>query len=279
VGSVLLPGRTPLPGRRQQGVARTVTDVSRPPSVDPLAPLVALPGVQDAILATRLAVDRLAAHRVLRRRGDEVRTESVLRGAALAASTELGRPVAPAELRASADDGVHADPMVRGSLRAYAEVGSLVPVWRQAPRQALARLHTLAARDVVSADALGRPQGAGSTARLDQLAEVLAATHVPALVVAAVVHGELATLRPFGSADRVVAMAASRLVLIDRGLDPGGYAVVEIGHQDRAEDDVALRAFASGTVEGVAAWVLHCAAAVRAGAREALAIAESILRG
>jgi len=203
----------------------------------------------------------------------------MLRGAATASSIELGRPVTVGEVRAAAEDGAVVEPVVRGALRAYVELGSLVEVWRQAPSQALARLHTLAGRDLVPADELGRPRAGESTDRLAQLAEVLATTRAPALVVAAVVHGELATLRPFGSADRVVAMAASRLVLVERGLDPGGYAVVEVGHQDRAEDEAALQAFTSGSAEGQATWVLHYGESVRAGAREALAIAESILRG
>lgn len=249
------------------------------PYDDPLAPVVSLPGVGEAVAATRLALDRLSGHRVLRRRGDAVRAESMLRGAAGAASVELDRPVAVAELRAAAETPVGADPVVCGAARAYVELGGLVQVWRQAPRQALARLHTLAARELVAADGLGRPREGSATGRLTQLAEVVVATRAPALVVAAIVHAELSTLQPFGSADRVVAMAASRLVLVARGLDPGAYAVVEVGHRDRAEDVAALAAFASGTADGVATWVLHYAEAVQAGAREALAIAESILRG
>ena len=246
---------------------------------DPLAAVASLGGVDQSVAATRIALDRLAAHRTMRRRGDAVRTESLLRGAAAAASVELGRSVSADEVRTAPDEGDAADPFVRGAYRAYVEIGSLVQVWHRAPRQALARLHTLTAHDLVPADDLGRPRDIASTNRLAQLAEVVAATDAPALVVAAVVHGELSTLKPFGSADRVVAMAASRLVLVDRGLDPGGYAVVEVGHQDRPKDEAALAAFASGTENGLMTWVLHYGEAVRAGARDALAIAESILRG
>lgn len=245
---------------------------------DPLAPLAGLPGVGPAVAATRLLIDRLGRHRALRRHGDAVSTESALRGAAAAAGIELGRLVASAELQRAATDPA-ADPVVRGAVRTYAELALLVPVWNQAPRQALARLHALAARDLVPADELGRPRDPAAADRLTQLADVLATTRVPALVVAAAVHGELATLRPFGAADRVVALAASRLVLVGRGLDPLALTVAELGHQDREADAVALRGYADGTAEGLAAWVLHCGAAVEAGAREATAIAESLLRG
>lgn len=255
----------------------TVIAMSRA-ATDPLAQVARLDGVDQAVAQTRHLLDRLAGHRVLRRQGEAVRTESLLRGAAAAASVELGRAVEVDEVRSSAEAGSRADPTLRGAVRAYLELGGLVAVWRPAPRQALARLHTLAARDLVPATDLGRPRVGESTDRLAQLTDVVIATQAPALVVAAVVHGELATLRPFGSADRVVAMVASRLVLIDRGLDPGGYAVVEVGHQVEA-DAVALAAFATGTATGLASWVLHYGEAVQAGAREALAIAESILRG
>lgn len=249
------------------------------PTADPLGPIAALSGIDQSVAETRLLLDRLAGHRALRRRGDAVRTESMLRGAAIAASVELGRSVDVDETRAAAVDGADAEPLVRGALRAYVELGLLVDVWRRAPRQALARLHTLAARDLAPPEELGRPRPGEPADRVTQLAEIVSATNAPALVVAAVVHGELSTLRPFGSADRVVAMAASRIVLVERGMDPGGYAVVEVGHRDPAEDDAALRAFASGTAHGLATWVLHYGRAVRAGAREAIAIAESIGRG
>ena len=46
---------------------------------------------------------------------------------------------------------------------------------------------------------------------------------------AALVHGELASLAPFGSADGVVARAAGRLTGITRGLDPKAVSVPEVG--------------------------------------------------
>ena len=169
---------------------------------------------------------------------------------------------------------------MRGAARVYTELGDLVEVWRQAPRQALARLHTLAARDLVDRDHLGQPATDDATARLTQLADLLAATRAPALVVAAVVHGELATLRPFGSADRVVAMAASRLVLVERGLDPGG---VRRGRgrapRPRVRRSGAARVRRRDRSGRRRPGCCHYGDVVRAGVQESLAIAESILRG
>lgn len=75
------------------------------------------------------------------------------------------------------------------------------------PLQALARLHVLAAADLVDEDHLGRPEGGEAVGRrLEMLADLAAGgTQVAAPVFAAVVHGELLTLAPFGSADGVVA--------------------------------------------------------------------------
>jgi hypothetical protein len=126
-------------------------------------------------------------------------------------------------------------------------------------------------------------------ARLDGLARVLTAgTSAPAVVVAAVVHGELMALRAFGTADGLVARAAARLVLVDRGLDPKAVSAPEVGHLElgraeghgpgHAEYADALRAYVSGRPEGVATWLVHCARAVALGAREGLAVCEAIRR-
>jgi len=56
---------------------------------DPLAPLLGLPGVPEAVDASRAAVDRLLKERVLQTRRREVRAEA-LRRAALAAMLRSG---------------------------------------------------------------------------------------------------------------------------------------------------------------------------------------------
>jgi hypothetical protein len=117
-------------------------------------------------------------------------------------------------------------------------------------------------------------------ARLDTLAAVLAATSAPAVVVAGIVHGELLSLDAFAPASGVVARVAVRLTLIDRGLDPKSLVVVEAGHRElRAEYDAALAAYRTGTPDGIAQWLRHCAEAVVAGARESTAICEAMARG
>lgn len=243
---------------------------------DPLAALESLPGVRQSTVDTREVVDRLLGHRVLRRSSAAVSAESALRGAR--ASAELAGAAYPL---ARVRDGTVEDPVVQGALRVSAALGSSVDTWGCAPLQVLARLHALAAYGLVATGDLGRPRPEHDAARLAALVEIaVRPTAAPAVVVAAVVHGELLALRPFGSADGVVARAAQRLVLVDRGLDPKAVTVPEVGHVELAgEYSATLQAYESGRPDGVAAWLQHCCQAVALGAREGLAVCEAVLRG
>ena len=143
-------------------------------------------------------------------------------------------------------------------MRLSAELLGLLPVWRSSPVQALARLHSRG-RDAAAATpsavpARRAPTGCTSSA-------TCSATHrAPALAVAALVHAELAHAAAFGTADGVVARAAERLVLVDRGVDPASVTVPEAGHAaDPAAYRAALAAYGGGGRRG------HDLAAVRRG--------------
>jgi hypothetical protein len=255
---------------------------------DPFAHVAGLSAVPEAVESAREVVERLRGHRVLRRRSPEVSAESALRGARASAALE-GAPAPLDEVRL----GTVADPLVQGALRVSAELGSLAGTWRVAPRQALARLHVLAAS---SGPDVGRPRsGLEATdplslgtapapdtvaARLSSLSDLLTApTSAPALVVAAIVHGELLALRPFGSADGIVGRAAARLTLMDRGLDPKSLAAPEVGHVELGSAyGEAIRGYVTGTPAGIAQWVRHCAEALVLGARDSLAVCEAFAR-
>ncbi|RBY84292.1 oxidoreductase [Blastococcus sp. TF02A-26] len=249
---------------------------SRSAAPDPLAPLLELPGVRDAAESARAAIDRLLRHRLMRNRSAEVSAESALRGARASAALE-GVDVPLVDLRAGQVD----DPVVQGALRASLALGSLVDTWSRAPGQVLARLHALAAADLVDRAELGRPRPHAGP-RLTSLFTVVTGTStVPAVLVAGLVHGELAALAPFGSADGVVARAAGRLTGIVRGLDPKAVSVPEMGFAELGADAyaTALAGYATGGPEGLAGWLVHCCRATEHGALEGLAVAEAILRG
>lgn len=238
---------------------------------DPLAGLLDLPDCREALDDARAAVDRAMRHPSLRRSGAAVAVEVGLRDAVASAALE-GHGYDLDAVR----DGTVTDAVLQGSLRVTGALDGLAGTWRRAPRQVLARLHVLAARDCVPADDLGRPAtDALVAARLDGLAAVVTTTTAPTLLAAAVVHGELLTLAPFAGPSGVVARAAARIALIAGGLDPRGLLAVDVGHRDREpEYRGAAGAFATGTRDGVRSWLKHYAAAVTVGAGELTAVAD-----
>ncbi|WP_409234795.1 oxidoreductase [Streptomyces sp. PA5.6] len=266
-------------------------------TADPLAALGALPGVADSVDSVRKAVDRVYGHRVMRRRSNEITSEAALRGARGSAALS-GADWALEEVRRRTDfSGDGEERTVGAALRLTAEAGQLLSIWRQSPLRVLARLHLVAAAD--SAEGAGRPRLAGEpvdeplielpvpdadevAGRLEGLSQlIIEGSAAPALVTAAVVHGELASLRPFGSHNGLVARAAERIVLVGSGLDPKSVCPAEAGYGElgRAAYVAALDGYASGRPEGMAAWIAHCGKAVELGVRESTAVCEALQRG
>ena len=269
--------------------------------LDPLAPLLDLPGVADAVERARVACEELRWHEAYRRRSQEVRAEAGLRVTRSSCAIE-GVRVPLSLVRSLATEGGHA-PVVAGALRATALVESLMPSLGSrgaAPlpplRQLLVRVHVAAAGGWLSEGDIGllraveqpqdltglgwAPVGDELAARVDLLDQTLRATSVPALVVGAVVHGELLALRPFRAGNGLVARAVARLVLTTRGLDPTGSVIAEATWAAALNPYLGAAAgFATGTADGVAAWLRSCGAAVVDGALEARAVADAVLAG
>jgi len=212
--------------------------------------------------ATRDGIDALLRDRGLRQSAPEVTGESLLRGAHASAVLE-GAESSLDDLRNG-----DADPLSQAALRVSTELLGLVPVLGKAPLQAFARLHMLAGKGVVPDADLGRPGDTEGANRLAGLAKLLVAeTSAPALVVAAVVHAEIASAAPFASHNGLVARAAERLVLVARGVDPKSLVVPEAGHLAlRREYESNLRGYRDGGSAGVHSWLLYAAEAYAAGA-------------
>ncbi|MFF9113062.1 oxidoreductase [Streptomyces sp. NPDC014805] len=266
-------------------------------TADPLAALGGLPGVAESVESVRKAVDRVYGHRIMRRRSPEITSEAALRGARGSAALS-GADWALEEVRRRTDFGGDDEARVMGAaLRLTAEAGQLLSIWRQSPLRVLARLHLVAAAS--DDERVGRPRQAGEdvdeplvelplpgaaevSGRLEGLADlIIQGSSAPALVTAAVVHGELLALRPFTSHNGLVARTAERIVLIGSGLDPKAICPAEVGHAElgRAAYLAALDGYVSGTPEGMAAWISHCGRAVELGARESTAVCEALQRG
>jgi hypothetical protein len=243
--------------------------------VDPLAPLLSLADVAPALTAARDQVDEALRHRALRRQGGRVAAEVSLRSAVASAALE-GHVYEVDAIRS----GTVTDPVVQGALRVAEGAGALVDLWPRAPRQVLAKLHVLAARGAVPDASLGvLADMPGLAARLDGLAGLVAGNESsPPLLLAAIVHAELLTLKPFSGPTGIVARAAARLTLISRGLDVRGLVAVEEGHQEREPEYVgAAGAYATGTPDGVRSWLRHYASAVEIGAQRLTGIADEVL--
>lgn len=275
------------------------------PVDDPLAPVLTLDGVAAAVEEARTACEELRWHEAFRRRWREVRAEADLRAARGSAAVDGARVPLTAVRRvavgSAADDPDLA--VVAGALRATA----LTAGWRpdlgasSGPPvpplgELLARLHTAAMRDLLPEEDLGRlrvdeqprdlaglgpaPVGEVLAARIALLTRTLADTRAPAMVAASVLHGEVLALRPFVAGNGVVARAAARLMLVERGLDPTGAVVAESGWAQAPNPYLSAAAgFATGTADGVAGWIGFCARSVVAGAGEGGQIADAVLAG
>lgn len=267
--------------------------------------LAGIPGVAERIDAAREACRQLRWHQALRRRIPEAAAESRVRGAW--ASAELEGARSTADLVRDLMRGARAWPeqldpveqVVRGAISATAETERIRWLVTTAPLQALARLHVAAAADLVPSDQLGRPRVGDETsaeladlgsppaadevaARLDAVVQVLLQHgEVPTVLIAAVVHAEIATVRPFVRGNGLVARAMERAIVQACGLDPTGVAVPEAGHGTQGGPAYlgALTAYGTGSREGVGLWLAHCADAIAASAAEGGRIADAVLAG
>lgn len=208
------------------------------------------------------------------------------------------------EVRRVAHGGeVRDDPesrVIRGASRVQAEVERLMPGTggggSQVPlAQLLARLHVAVSGSGSTGDdpddgAAGRlrtghpgdvrglgaaPSAADAAARVALLADLVARplpTQVSGIVLAAVVHAELLSIRPFPWGNGPVARAVFRWLLATRGVDLG-VVVPEVRWVSAPNVYLsAVAGFATRDPARVAAWIRYCADSVVDGAGEAIEI-------
>lgn len=247
---------------------------------DPLTALAALEGVESALEAARQAIDAVLWNRQVRSASAEVAERSRMQGASASAALE------------GADLAIVEDsPMGRMLMAAQLvteQAARLSGTWERAPLQVLASLHAVIVRGLDVSDEPGRPRSrddsnpgtdplrlgmmppAESVApRLQGLARLITqSSDAPGLLVAAVVHGELMTLRPFAMGNGLLARAAVRCVLITRGVDPSMFTIPEEGMLALGRPSYvrAVQDFAVGTPERMAQSLIAFASACQAGA-------------
>lgn len=278
---------------------------STSPLVTRVTDLLDLPGVHEAVEEARDACTRLRWHEGLRRRSAEAAAESRVRGATASALLEGAEPAGSRGSVAVVRDHMRGalpwpdplgpvDRVVKAAVQVTAATEGIDAAVVGSPAQVLARLHLAAAADLLPPDRVGRPRRDGEacdeltdlgpapaaadiTPRLALLADLLGSVRqgAPAVIVAALVHAEVAAVRPFARGNGLVARALDRAVVRATGIDPTGVAVVEQGHTERAGVDYrgGLASYATGGAEGVRLWLLQYAGALvrAAGAGEQVA--------
>lgn len=286
--------------------ADPVTSPNPTPDVESaVSRLAGIPEVREAVDEARDACTALRWHQALRRRTPEAAAESRVRAAR--ASALLDGADVPVDqvrdmVRGADESGRDQDPVlrtVRSAVQATAESEHVRSFVVRSPLQALARLHVAAGSPLLDAEQVGRPRREGErAAELVELGEAIPSDQVgvrltgvaammalsvraPTVVVAALVHGEIATRRPFMAGNAVVARAVERAILREGGVDPTGVAVAEFGHHAKGSGEyiTALSAYASGELDGIVFWLRHCAGALTDGAAEGVRVADSVLTG
>jgi len=244
---------------------------------NPAAPLASDPEIAGHLEAARTAIDALLWRRDVRADAAAVAADSVRIGARDSAAIE------------GADQlGVDDSPMGRvlaSAIAVTAEAVRLDDIWARSPAQVLAHLHSVAAHGFALPEQLGRPRDGDVvddplhigntptavviTPRLMTLGEVVLEPGLPAMLEAAIVHGELMALRPFHWGSGLVARASIRTIFRARGLDPSSFStpergIFEIGRTDYVS---AIRAFQAGTLPEMRRYIAWFANAVQIGAQ------------
>ena len=285
------------------------------PAAEALRSIAADARVVRAEEALRQASAELRFHEALRRRWREARAEAAVRGAIASGGVEgvvlpasvLRDAVASGGLT-EASTGEPSLDVVAGLWRAGVRLTTWMPDLRgdarpaqPGPRALLAALHRdvvgpIAVAGRVPLDAVAAPRPAGTapveggpdaapdgealTARLEGVARLIDLPGAPALVRAAVVHGEMVAVRPFLVGNAAVGRLLVRHLITRDGLEPTGVAVTDqyAGRVPLAYSDAAA-AYAGGTRDGVVAWVVWQAEAILVGIQEAQAICRTVLAG
>ena len=134
------------------------------------------------------------------------------------------------------------------------------------PMQAIAALHAVVGLSE-PVENRGRPRADFvENDRLMALADVARSTQ-PALLVGAILHGELLSMSPFGTHNGLIARAVLRGVLTQRGIEPLISTEIGLGDLGINALALALSEYQKGTADGVATWVEFNVKAVEFGAK------------
>lgn len=243
---------------------------------DHLQYLAAVPAIAEICNAARKNIDDIQWNRDLRKQDDSfttyIRRMSGYATAALDGAVMADDPMREPDSSAMGDLANH-------GLAITAAADLEANTFMQSPMQVWARLHSI----IDQSAERGRPRTSDDAQdplhlgpeipaevmqeRLTQLAHIVTSTSAPAVLVSAIVHAEIATLRPFTHGSYLVARACVRMILAGKHVDEKVLSSPEFGmyRLGRSAYVSALRAYSSGTVEGITELVQWHAASLDAG--------------
>lgn len=252
---------------------------------DPLSNLYSIPAIASECESTLKAIDELMWNRTVRRHKDAlIPYTRRIAGFATAALDGAQMPKDPTMEPEVSPMGSLADQ----GLLVTAEADLQQLAFRSEPLKVLARLHTFVStgeergrprttNDVIDPLRLGSlPPHEVVQERLSQLANLIIDSTASSILVAAIAHAELATLRPFTQGSYLVARASTRLILAARDVDSDGLVMSEYGAflLGRPAYVKALTGYLSGTREGMEALLNWNREAMRRGLEMAKELAE-----
>lgn len=243
---------------------------------DYLQQLAEVPAIADICNAARKNIDDVQWNRELRKQDDSF-TTYIRRMSGYATAALDGAVMADDPMR-EPDSSAMGDVANQG-LAVTAAADLEAATFMHSPMQVWARLHSI----IDQSQDRGRPRttdaaqdplhlGAAIPAelmheRLMQLAQIITSTTAPAVLVSAITHAEVATLRPFEHGSYLVARSCVRMILSGKHVDEKVLSSPEFGMYSlgRSAYVSALRAYATGTVEGITELVQWHASALEAG--------------
>lgn len=239
---------------------------------DVLLQLASLPAIADICDTSRNKIDEVQWNREVRKQDASFIT--YIRRMSGYASAALEGAVMPDDPMREPDTSAMGNVANQG-LAITAAADLEYATFMHSPMQVWARLHSI----IDQSEERGRPRTSDSVQdplhlgqvipadvmheRLTSLAHIVTTTEAPAVLVSAMVHAELATLRPFTQGSYLIARASVRMILAGKHVDEKLLSSPEFGMHSlgRSAYVSALRAYSEGTIEGMTrfiSWHTQC---------------------